>query len=62
MGPPHRVDWRLSRPVLMIPAGEVSEKRVRIHEFYFSLDPRVADDLRPNDRPGLFFLLSQELA
>jgi hypothetical protein len=25
MGPPHRVDWRLSRPILMIFANEVSE-------------------------------------
>src|SRR5262249_13070733 len=52
MGPPHRVDWRLSRPVLIIFAGEVSEKCARIHEFYFSLDSPVADDLRPTTDQG----------
>jgi hypothetical protein len=39
MGPPHRVDWRLSRPVLMVFANEVSEKSPRTHEFIFLLDP-----------------------
>jgi hypothetical protein len=46
------MDWRLSRPVLIISVGEVSDKCARIHEFYFSLDPRVADDLRPTTDQG----------
>jgi hypothetical protein len=35
MGPPHRVDWRRSRPVLMVFLDAVSEKCARSREFIF---------------------------
>ena len=35
MGPPHRVDWRRSRPVLMVFQDAVSEKCARSREFIF---------------------------
>jgi hypothetical protein len=55
---PHRVDWRLSRPVLISFQGAVSEKcREAV---IFSLDPGPADDQRAEDRSALRFPLSQE--